>query len=365
MLKAIGLMSGTSLDGVDVALIETDGERIGAFGPAGYRAYSDSERGLLRQALADAVAMTTRDARPGVLADAEALVTRAHIEAVESFLTAHNLSREAIDVVGFHGQTVLHRPDQKLTVQIGDGNALAKALGVPVVFDLRAADVAAGGQGAPLVPVYHRALVWMLNRAGPTVVVNIGGVSNITYIDGEILIACDTGPGNALLDDFMLRRTGEAVDRDGRAAAKGRANVEWIARGLSRPFFAERPPKSLDRNDFGALSVYDMMTEDGAATLTAFTAASIAMVAPMLPRIPISWIVVGGGASNPALMRMLAERLAPAAVTRGNDLGWSGDAIEAQAFAYMAVRSLKGLPLTFPGTTGVSAPLVGGVLAKP
>jgi anhydro-N-acetylmuramic acid kinase len=216
-----------------------------------------------------------------------------------------------------------------------------------------------------LVPVYHRALVRMLNRAGPTVVVNIGGVSNITYIDGEILIACDTGPGNALLDDFMLRRTGEAVDRDGRAAAKGRANVEWIARGLSRPFFAERPPKSLDRNDFAALSVDDMMTEDGAATLTAFTAASIAMVAPMLPRIPISWIVVGGGASNPALMRMLAERLAPAAVTRGNDLGWSGDAIEAQAFAYMAVRSLKGLPLTFPGTTGVSAPLVGGVLAKP
>jgi anhydro-N-acetylmuramic acid kinase len=195
--------------------------------------------------------------------------------------------------------------------------------------------------------------------------VNIGGVANITYIDGETLIACDTGPGNALLDDFMLRRTGEAVDSDGRMAAKGRADVAWIAQALSRPFFAERPPKSLDRNDFAALSVDNMATEDGAATLTAFTAASIAMIVPALPKLPIDWIVVGGGASNPTLMGMLAERLAPAAVMRGGDLGWSGDAIEAQAFAYMAVRSLKGLPLTFPGTTGVSAPLTGGILAKP
>jgi anhydro-N-acetylmuramic acid kinase len=180
-----------------------------------------------------------------------------------------------------------------------------------------------------------------------------------------MLIACDSGPGNALLDDFMLRRTGEAVDRDGRTAANGRVDVDWIARGLSRPFFAKPPPKSLDRNDFAALSVDGMTTEDGAATLTAFSAASIAMIAAALPKIPASWIVIGGGANNPTLMRMLTERLAPAAVLRGNDLGWSGDAIEAQAFAYMAARSLKGLPLTFPGTTGVPAPLTGGVLAKP
>lgn len=365
MLKAIGLMSGTSLDGVDVALIETDGDRIGTFGPTSYRAYSDSERALLRQALADAVSVTERDARPGALRDAESLVTGVHADAVENFLKAHNLSRASIDIVGFHGQTVLHRPEQKLTVQIGDGNALAKALGMPVVFDLRAADVAAGGQGAPLVPVYHRALVQRLNRAGPAVVVNIGGVANITYIDGEILIACDTGPGNALLDDFMLRKTAEAVDRDGCTAAKGLVDVDWVARALSRPFFAKPPPKSLDRNDFAVLTVDDMSIEDGAATLTAFTATSIAMIAPALPKLPASWIVVGGGASNPTLMRMLGERLAPAAVMRGSDLGWSGDAIEAQAFAYMAVRSLKGLPLTFPGTTGVSAPLTGGVLAEP
>lgn len=365
LLKAIGLMSGTSLDGVDVALIETDGERIGAFGPTGYRAYADSERDLLRRALADAVSVTRREARPGKLADAERLVTRTHAEAVEDFLRTNRLSREDIDVVGFHGQTVLHRPEQKLTVQIGAGDELAKAIGLPVVFDLRAADVAAGGQGAPLVPVYHSALVRMLGRSGPTVVVNIGGVANITYIDGETLIACDTGPGNALLDDFMLRRTGEAVDRDGRTAAQGRADGEWIAKALSRPFFTAPPPKSLDRNDFATLTVEGMRTEDGAATLTAFTVASIAMIVPTLPQIPASWIVVGGGASNPTLMHVLSERLAPAAVTRGSDLGWSGDAIEAQAFGYMAVRSLKGLPLTFPGTTGVAAPLTGGVLAKP
>ncbi len=365
MLKAIGLMSGTSLDGVDVALIDTDGERIGTFGPTSYRAYSDSERDLLRKALADAVSVTERGARPGTLKEAESMVTRVHAEAIESFLKAHNLSRDAIDVVGFHGQTVLHRPDQKLTVQIGNGHALAKALGMPVVFDLRAADVAAGGQGAPLVPVYHRALVRLLNRAGPAMVVNIGGVANITYIDGETLIACDTGPGNALLDDFMLRRTGEAVDRDGRTAARGRADQDWISRALSRPFFTAPPPKSLDRNDFAALSVDGMSTEDGAATLTAFTAASIAMVAPALPKLPANWIAVGGGASNPTLMQMLGERVAPASVMRGADLGWTGDAVEAQAFAYMAVRSLKWLPLTFPGTTGVAAPLTGGVLAKP
>ena len=365
MLTAIGLMSGTSLDGVDVALIETDGEGIGRFGPTSYRAYTDGERDLLRKALADAVPMTDRNARPGVLADAEQLVTRAHAEAVTSFLQANNLSPADIDVIGFHGQTVLHRPEQKLTVQIGDGHALAGTLAMPVVFDLRAADVAAGGQGAPLVPVYHRALVRKLNDAGPAVVVNIGGVANVTYIDGETLIACDTGPGNALLDDFMLRRTGDAVDRDGRTAATGHADQGWIARALDRPFFLLPPPKSLDRNDFAALTVDGLNTEDGAATLTAFTTASIARIAPMLPKPPASWIVVGGGASNPTLMAMLSKRLAPAAVVRGSDVGWSGDAVEAQAFAYMAARSLKGLPLTFPGTTGVPAALTGGVLAKP
>lgn len=365
MLRAIGLMSGTSLDGVDVALIETDGERVGGFGPTGYRAYSDSERSLLRQALADAVTLTNRNERPGALAQAEQLITQVHAEAVDGFLRSNNLSPSDIDIVGFHGQTVLHRPDQRLTVQIGDGHALAKTLGIPVVFDLRAADVSAGGQGAPLVPIYHRALVQMKGPTEPTVVVNVGGVANITYLDNETLIACDTGPGNALLDDFMLRMTGEAVDRDGRMAAKGRVDENWIARAMNRPFFSRPAPKSLDRNDFAAITLDGVTAEGGAATLTAFTATSIAHVASMLPKPPTAWIVVGGGASNPTLMRMLSAGLGPASVLRGSDLGWSGDAIEAQAFAYLAVRSLKGLPLTYPGTTGISEPLSGGVLAKP
>jgi anhydro-N-acetylmuramic acid kinase len=215
------------------------------------------------------------------------------------------------------------------------------------------------------VPVYHRALVRTLDRAGPVAVLNIGGVANVTYIDNDTLIACDTGPGNALLDDFMLRTIGEAVDRDGRHAARGRVDENWIARALDHPFFKTLPPKSLDRNAFAALTVDTMSPDDGAATLTAFTAASIARIVEMLPTPPKSWIMAGGGANNPTLMRMLDQRLAPATVETATGSGWLGDAIEAQAFAYLAVRSLKGLPLTFPGTTGVPRPVTGGVLAKP
>ncbi len=365
MLTAIGLMSGTSLDGVDVAMIETDGERIGSFGPTGYRAYTADERGLLRQALTDAATLKDRTARPGVLREAERMIGDAHRQAVERFLVENKIDRETIDVVGFHGQTVLHRPHDRLTVQIGDGPALAQALRLPVVYDLRMADVTEGGQGAPLVPVYHRALVQGLAKNGPVVVVNIGGVANITYIDDATLMACDTGPGNALLDDFMLRETGEAVDRNGQLAKSGHVDRDWIARAMAHPFFAAPLPKSLDRNDFEDFKIDGVTPQDGAATLTALTAATIARVMPMLPGTPDNWIVVGGGANNPTLMEMLQANVAPATVARGDDLGWSGDAVEAQAFAFMAVRSLKGLPLTFPGTTGVSRPVTGGVLATP
>lgn len=366
MLTAIGLMSGTSLDGVDVALIETDGEKVGACGPAGYRPYSADERALLRQALQEAIGLSDRNARPGVLAEAERVVTAAHAEAVEAFLAQHGIARDSIDIVGFHGQTVLHRPAERLTVQIGDGPGLARALGLPVVYDLRAADVAAGGQGAPLVPVYHRALARALRRDGPIVVVNIGGVSNITYIHGnEPLIACDTGPGNALLDDFMLRSTGDAFDADGRLAATGGIDEAWIARHLQHPFFAMPPPKSLDRNHFAALALGDTTPADGAATLTAFTAATIAAIAPLLPLRPRTWVVAGGGARNPTLLRQLSEQLPDAEVVGADTLGWSADAMEAQAFAFLAVRSLKQLPLSYPGTTGVPTALTGGVLARP
>src|SRR6202795_1321994 len=306
MMTAIGLMSGTSLDGVDVALIETDGKRVKAFGPTGYRPYSESERGLLRQALTEAVHLSQRDARPGILREAERAVTLAHAEAVASFTAQNHLSREDIDIVGFHGQTVLHRPAQKMTVQIGDATALARAIHIPVMHDFRAADVAAGGQGAPFVPVYHRALAQSLEREGPIVVVNIGGVSNITYIDGlDTLIACDTGPGNALLDDFMLRTMSKPFDCEGRTAAQGAVDIAWIMRAMEHPFFTLPPPKSLDRNDFAGLKLREMPPADGAATLTAFTAEAIARIVPLLPKVPKSWIVAGGGARNPTLMRVL------------------------------------------------------------
>src|SRR3981189_3053818 len=279
MLTAIGLMSGTSLDGVDVALIETDGRRVQSFGPCGYRPYTDRERVLLRQALTEAVHLPQRDARPGILREAERAVTVAHAEAVAAFTAQHRITREEIDIVGFHGQTVLHRPAQKMTVQIGDAAALAKAIHIPVMHGFRAADVAAGGLGAPFVPVYHRALAQSLEREGPIVVVNIGGVSNITYIDGSnILIACDTGPGNALLDDYMFRNLGQPFDCEGRTAAHGAVDMPWVVRALEHPFFALPPPKSLDRNDFASLTLRDMPPADGAATLTAFTAEAIARI---------------------------------------------------------------------------------------
>src|SRR5471030_15405 len=311
MMTAIGLMSGTSLDGVDVALIETDGKRVKSFGPSGYRPYTDHERGLLRQALTEAVNLPQRDARPGILREAERAVTVAHAEAVAAFTKQNRITCENIDIVGFHGQTVLHRPAQKMTVQIGDAAALARAIHIPVMHDFRAADVAAGGQGAPFVPVYHRALAQSLEREGPVVVVNIGGVYNMTYIDGaDTLIACDTGPGNALLDDFMFRMTGQRFDCEGRMAAQGYADEAWIARGLQHPFFALPPPKSLDRNDFASLILREMPPADGAATLTAFTAAAIARIVPLLPKAPRSWIVAGGGARNLTMVRMLRDRLA-------------------------------------------------------
>jgi anhydro-N-acetylmuramic acid kinase len=366
VMNAIGLMSGTSLDGVDIALIETDGRSVTSFGPSGYRPYSAQERGLLRHALADATTLTSRNDRPGVLAQAEWAVTVAHAEAVAAFTAQHGIAREDIDIVGFHGQTVLHRPDQRMTVQIGDAHALARAIHIPVMHDFRAADVAAGGQGAPFVPVYHRALAMSLGREGPVVVVNIGGVSNITYIDGyDTLIACDTGPGNALLDDYVFRTTGQAYDKDGRLAAQGNADAAWIAQALQHSFFGKRPPKSLDRNAFAALTLPDLPLQDGAATLTALTVEAIVKIIPHLPKVPQSWIVAGGGARNPAMVRLLRQRVAPAQVDVADALGWAGDAIEAQAFAFLAARSLEGLPLSYPATTGVTQPMTGGVMARP
>jgi anhydro-N-acetylmuramic acid kinase len=306
-----------------------------------------------------------------MLARAEELVTDMHAEAVEAFLAANGMPPSEVAVVGFHGQTVLHRPDRGLTIQLGNGAALAARLGIPVVYDFRAADVAAGGHGAPMVPVFHRAMLRLLKRPHPVGVLNLGGVANVTFINGSAeLVACDTGPGNALIDDFVRLRTGQPQDDEGRTAAAGKVDEDAVARVLTHPFFSKPPPKSLDRNAFrhwvaeeGRLAAKS--TQDGAATLTAITAASVACATTLLPRPPVAWIVAGGGTRNPTLMRMLAQHLAPAPIETATAVGWSADALEAQAFAYLAVRTLRGLPLTFPATTGVPRPLTGGILARP
>jgi anhydro-N-acetylmuramic acid kinase len=361
-MRAIGLMSGTSFDGVDVALVDTDGERIERFGPSSYRPYRPEERAVLARALADAVEIKERRERPGVLAEAEEIVTRAHAEAVEAFVGAHGGDAE---IVGFHGQTVLHRPHQGLTVQIGDGAALARRLGLPVVYDFRAADVAAGGQGAPLAPTIHPVLTRDLDLKRPLAVLNLGGVGNVTFIgENGALVAFDTGPANALMDDRLFRETGEAFDRDGLIAASGRVDETVVARLMAHPYFQKAPPKSLDRNDFDASPTEALPLADALATLAAFTAASVAAAVPRLPEPPATWIVAGGGARNPTLMGMLRERLG-ADIRTADDVGLSADALEAQAFAVLAVRSFGGLPLTYPGTTGAPRPMTGGVLALP
>ncbi|GJE39847.1 anhydro-N-acetylmuramic acid kinase [Methylobacterium persicinum] len=375
MSRAIGLMSGTSLDGVDVALIETDGEAVRVIkghnnfleplGPTGYRGYSDEEKALLRAATKDAEVILHPGDRPGRLPDAEVFVTDAHAEAVERFLAENGLTASDIDVIGFHGQTVIHRPDHRISVQIGDGQALANRLGIPVVSDLRRADVEAGGQGAPLVPVFHKALAEASGFTGPVGILNIGGVANATLIDSKGgVIAFDTGPGNALIDEWMQEREGKNLDDGGRTAARGRPDEPLLAWLLTHPFFFRKPPKSLDRNWFSHKLAGQLSTEDGAATLTAFTARAVARALDHAPEIPTRWIVAGGGARNGELVRLLNYHLR-AEITTADAIGWSSAYLEAQAFAFLAVRSQKGLPITFPSTTGVREPITGGSLATP
>lgn len=365
MMKAIGLMSGTSMDGVDVALIETDGENIAAFGGIGGRLYSAEERGLLREAMEAATALTDRRDRPGVLAQAEHMITEAHGEAVEMFLAEHGMTHEEVDVLGFHGQTVLHRPDAGLTVQLGNGRELADRLGIDVVYDFRAADMEAGGQGAPFVPAYHLALAQTTGLRLPAAIVNIGGVANVTWIgeDGSLL-AFDTGPGNALIDDWVMHHTGEHYDHNGQHAAHGKADTKRLEALLGHPFFLRKPPKSLDRNEFSLRLVEGLSLDDGAATLTAFTAASLVCALAHFPQPPQLYVLTGGGAHNGALIRAL-RKLLPGEIVRADALGWTGDAVEAQAFAFLAVRSLRRLPLSYPATTGVRHPVTGGVIVQP
>jgi anhydro-N-acetylmuramic acid kinase len=354
-LRAIGLMSGTSLDGVDAAWIETDGETVFATGPSLTLAYDAALRSDLRQILDRAPGLAADDP---LLADAVARLTEVHVRAVLA------LKRQA-DIIGFHGQTILHRPQQAKTWQVGDAVLLAGRTGIPVVHDFRSADVAAGGQGAPLVPVFHAALAHSLER--PLAILNIGGVANVTFIggDGE-LVAFDTGPGNGPLDDWAARHTREGFDRGGRLAAAGFADPAVLGRLLKNPYFVRPAPKSLDRLDFAnalAASGLDACSPaDGAATLAAFTARAVAMA--VLPAGPRRWLVCGGGRHNPAIMAALRAAL-PAPVAPVEAVGWDGDALEAQCFGFLAVRSVAGLPISFPGTTGVRHPQRGGIMVRP
>lgn len=380
VMRALGLMSGTSMDGIDVALLQTDGQNVVSRGPSMTFPYSPETRARLMAGLADARDMTDRDERPGSLAALEIEITELHAAAVNAFRRKQGVGRADIDVVGFHGVTVLHRPpmvvietgpdgvpfevtEPGLTVQLGSGVGLSDLTSLDVVHDLRAADIAAGGHGAPLVPVYHRALAAHLPQR-PVVFVNIGGVANVTVVDreGEVM-AFDCGPGNALIDDWMVKHTGVALDAEGRLAASGRVDEDVLRACLSHPFFSALPPKSLDRNAFDGVALAALSVADGAATLTAFTACAIARAREHMHEEPELWVVAGGGRRNATLMGMIASRVQNAVVP-AEAAGLSGDSLEAEAWAYLAVRSLKGLPITFPGTTGVPSPLTGGVLTR-
>lgn len=362
---AVGLMSGTSLDGIDAAVIRTDGERIEAFGSFASLPYDVTMRARLRGGLRVASQLGAAASQAQEIVELTRDLTRMHGLAVKTLLAEAGLQREQVAVIGFHGQTLLHRPAERLTMQIGDGPMLARSLDIDVVYDFRSADVAAGGQGAPLVPLYHQALAHSLPQGGGRLaVLNIGGIANLTLLGpgGEIL-AFDMGPGNCLIDDWCLMKTGEPIDRDGALAARGKINALALAELMRTPLIAAPPPKSLDRMAFDAAPVAALSPQDGAATLAAFTAAAVAESVRHLPVAPARWIVCGGGRHNRALMAMLADRLA-VPVQTAEAVGWRGDALEAEAFAFLAVRSLRGLPLSLPATTGAPWPMTGGVLAQ-
>lgn len=355
-IRALGLMSGTSLDGVDAAIITTDGVDVFDFGPATTINYDDELREKIRHLLGK------KPDSPENIAEIKAIeeeLTIFHANVVNEFLADHD---EKIDLIGFHGHTIHHEPQNRYTHQIGDGQLLANLTGVKVVNRFRNADVLAGGQGAPLVPIYHNALSGNLPK--PLVILNIGGVSNITWIgsNGEML-AFDTGPGNAPINDWVLKHGGMHMDYNGKLAITGKIDEHVLVCMMRHKYFGLYPPKSIDRNIFKDKLEHleGLNLADGAATATAFTAESIAYsLAMYVAEMPKEIIVCGGGAKNPTLLRFLRQRLENVEVKTAGELGWDTDALEAQAFAYLAVRRLYGMPNSFPSTTGVSEPIVGG-----
>ncbi len=357
-MRALGAMSGTSLDGVDAAVVETDGERIYGFGDSLYRPYSAQEQAVLSAALGR---------WPGEdLADAMNVVQSAHVAALSGF--------ENVDLVGFHGQTLAHEPQGRGTHQLGDGDALAQVLGVPVVWDFRSADIRFGGEGAPLAPFYHFACAQWMGADAPLAFLNLGGVGNLTWVDPRkskpeeegALLAFDTGPANAPMNDVMLARRGEPFDRDGALARRGSVAQGALEMFLDEPYFLKMPPKSLDRDAFKDMIglVGELNDADAVATLTGMSAAAVLRGMEHCPAPPARLLVTGGGRKNPVLMEMLRVAL-NCPVDPVEAVGLDGDMLEAQAFAHLAVRVARGLPTSCPNTTGVRAGVSGGTISRP
>ncbi|MDB5495657.1 MAG: putative molecular chaperone [Phenylobacterium sp.] len=368
-MRVLGFMTGTSLDAVDMAVLETDGETIAAFGPAGERKLSEPTRDIMLAATQAASKWPRGAPEPAIFAEAARAGAQEHFAAAEEFLARHDLKWSDIELIGMHGQTVLHeRPKAGAagrTVQLGDAGLLARKAGVPVAYDFRTADVAAGGEGAPLAPIYHLARARASGLAPPLAVLNIGGVANITFIrgDGEIA-AFDTGPGNGMIDLLVQGRGAGRFDDQGRYASVGRVD-ESVLRGLlGHSYFQAPPPKSLDRYDFPLEPLESLELEDAAATLVAFTAEGVRLAFETMRETPTELIVAGGGRHNPEIMKALKARL-PCPVSAAEDHGWRGDAIEAEAFAYLAARTARRLPISFPKTTGVAKPMTGGKIVRP
>lgn len=364
---AVGLMTGTVLDGnIDVAILKTDGETISEFGAYTLAPYDDDIRALLVETLDTARKWNFEGPDPDIFSRAEARLTRAQAHAVRALVESSGLTMADIGVVGFHGQTVLHRAPQPGRIgdtrQLGDGALMADILGTKVAYDFRSADVKSGGQGAPLSASYHAALLKDLGASGDVAVLNLGGVANITWSDGQQVIAFDTGPANAPINDFVREMGAGEMDRDGMLARKGKVDEARLAELITDPYLGQPFPKSLDRFDFSAKMAQGHGLEDGAALLTAFTASAVGKGLDLLPRRPERLIVCGGGRRNPAIMDALGH-YANVAAEPAESVGWRGDAIEAECFAFLAVRSLRGLPISFPTTTGVRSPMPGGRLA--
>ncbi|MCB2125169.1 MAG: anhydro-N-acetylmuramic acid kinase [Rhodobacteraceae bacterium] len=357
---ALGTMSGTSLDGVDAALVRTDGERIVAFGEAAYRPYTEAERAVIRAALGR---------WPGEAGVAEAAEV---VETAHAALMAPLAARA--ELAGFHGQTLAHDPGGGRTHQAGDGQVLAEVLGLPVVWDFRSADVRLGGQGAPLAPFFHFACARWIGAEAPLAFLNLGGVGNLTWVDPRApapetpgaCIAFDTGPANAPVNDLVRARRGRDCDEGGALAATGDPDDAIVARFLRHPYFFRMPPKSLDRDDFAFLldDVAGLSDADAAATLTAAAAAAVAQGAQHFPAPVARLLVTGGGRHNATLMAMIAALL-DCPVQPVEAAGLDGDMLEAQAFAHLAVRVVRGLPTSCPGTTGVGAAVGGGRVSRP